>query len=63
MDNIFAVINAAFLTEKDELLKIAAKFIKQNCGKFVETQDWIEMKKAHPKCISKVLEFIMFNNE
>ena len=63
MDNIFAVINAAFLTEKDELLKIAANFIKQNGGKFVETQDWIELEKAHPKCISKVLKFIMLNNE
>ena len=63
MDNIFAVINAAFLTEKDELLKNAANFVKKNGGKFKETQEWTDFEKSHPKCFIKLLKFIMFDNE
>ena len=60
MENIFPVIKGAYLMDNDELLKNASKFVKDNSGEFQDNADWQELKKSHPQCFFKMMEFIMF---
>ena len=60
MENIFPVIKGAYLMDNDELLKNASKFVKDNSGEFQDNADWQELKKSHPQCFVKMMEFIMF---
>ena len=63
MDNIYEIMEAAYLIENDKLLKACAKFVKNNLSKghFKDKEKWDEFQKAHPACGSKILSYIMFN--
>ena len=58
-ENIFAVIEGAYLIENDELLQAAALFVKKSTEKFRNNDRWIKFKSQHPKCAVKLLDFMM----
>ena len=60
MHNIYPVIIGAYLTDNDELLKKALKFIQNNNGQFQDNEDWKEFQKSHPQCFVKMMGFLMF---
>ena len=63
MDNIYEIMEAAYLIENEKLLKACASFVKANLfkGLFKDKEKWNEFQKAHPACGSKILSYIMFN--
>ena len=60
MENIYPIIKAAYLMDNDELLKNASEFIRHHPRQFQDNGDWQELKKSHPQCFIKMMEFIMF---
>ena len=58
-ENIYAVIEGAYLIENDELLQAAALFVKRSTEKFKNNERWIKFKSQHPKCAVKLLDFMM----
>ena len=63
MDNIYEIMEAAYLIENEKLLKACASFVKANLfkGLFKDKEKWNEFQKAHPACGSRILSYIMFN--
>ena len=49
-ENIFSVIQAAYLIDSEDLLKASAKFINGNSGHFKTDEKWNRFKDQHPKC-------------
>ena len=63
MENIYAVIEAAYLIDDDDLLKACAKFVRENHGKFENNEKWDQFQKLHPKCFVKIVNFIMMKED
>ena len=59
-ENIFSVIQAAYLIDNEDLLKASAKFINGNPGHFKTDEKWNRFKDQHPKCAVKLLDFMMY---
>ena len=59
-ENIFSVIQAAYLIDNEDLLKASAKFINGNSGHFKTDEKWNKFKDQHPKCAVKLLDFMMY---
>ena len=62
MENIYPVIESAYLIDDDELLKSCVKFVKANFGKFKDDEKWNQFQKMHPNCAVKTLNFMMMND-
>lgn len=61
-ENIYDVIQAAYLIDNEELLLSSAKFINGNSGHFKHNDHWKRFNDQHPKCAVKLLNLMMFNN-
>ena len=61
-ENIFDVIEAAYLIDNEELLQYSAEFINGNSGHFKNNDRWKRFNDQHPKCAVKLLNLMMFNN-
>ena len=61
-ENIFDVIEVAYLIDNEELLQSSAKFINGNSGHFKNNDHWKRFNDQHPKCAVKLLNLMMFNN-
>ena len=59
-ENIFQVIEAAYLIYNDDLLQASARFINGNSGHFKTNDKWKRFKDQHQKCAVKLLDFMMF---
>ena len=59
-ENIFQVIEAAYLIDDDDLLEDSANFILGNSKNFKTDEKWKRFKDQHPKCAVKLLDFMMF---
>ena len=59
-ENIFQVIEAAYLIDNDDLLQASARFINGNSGHFKTNDKWKRFKDQHQKCAVKLLDFMMF---
>ena len=59
MENIYPVIESAYLIDEDELLKSCVKFVKANYGNFEDDERWDQFQKMHPNCAVKILNFMM----
>ena len=59
MENIYAVIEAAYLIDDDDLLKVCAKFLRENHGKFEDDEKWDQFQKLHPNCFVKIVNFMI----
>ena len=60
VENVYEIMEAAYLIDDDDLLKETAKFLKVNLGQLKDDEKWDKFQEAHPKCGAKVLRFIMF---
>ena len=63
MENIYAVIEAAYLIDDDDLLKACVKFMRENHGTIENNEKWDQFQKLHPKCFVKIVNFIMMKED
>ena len=62
MENVYGVIEAAYLIDDDDLLKKATKFVTKNRGTFKSNDsEWDAFTKSHPECFVKMMQFMMFD--
>ena len=54
------IVDAAYKINDDTLLKKAMEFVGLNYGSFNEIEEWKDFIKSNPKCVAKMMEFIMF---
>ena len=54
------IVDAAYKINDDNLLKKAMEFVGLNYGSFDEIEEWKDFIKSNPKCVAKMMEFIMF---
>ena len=59
-ENLMEIVDAAFKINDDDLLKKAVDFVRLNYGSFEEIEEWKDFIKSNPKCVAKMMEFIMF---
>ena len=61
MENVYPVIQAAYLMDNDDLLKEASKFIGKNQGQFQNNEEWQQLRKSHPQLLIKLMDLVMFS--
>ena len=59
-ENLMIIVDAAYKINDDNLLKKAMEFVRLNYGSFDEIEEWKDFIKSNPKCVAKMMEFIMF---
>ena len=59
-ENLMEIVDAAYKINDDTLLKKAMEFVGLNYGSFDEIEEWKDFIKSNPKCVAKMMEFIMF---
>ena len=60
MESVYEVIDAAFLTNNEDLLKMTAKFLKENlknCDK--ESENWKKFKELDDECFVPIMKYMM----
>ena len=62
-ENIYDVIEVAYLIDNDNLLEASADFIHGHSKNFQSDEKWKEFSDQHPKCAVKLLNFMMFKKQ
>ena len=62
-ENIYDVIEVAYLIDNDNLLEASANFIHGHSKNFQSDEKWKEFSDQHPKCAVKLLNFMMFKKQ
>ena len=62
-ENIYDVIEVAYLIDYDNLLEASADFIHGHSKNFQSDEKWKEFSDQHPKCAVKLLNFMMFKKQ
>ena len=60
MESVYEVIDAAFLTNNEDLMKMTAKFLKENlknCDK--ESENWKKFKELDNECFVPIMKYMM----
>ena len=60
METVHEVIDVAFLTNNHDLLKVTAKFLKENlenCND--ESEDWKKLQELNPKCFVLIMKYML----
>ena len=58
-DNIIDIVDTAFKTDDEELLKKAINFIQLNVEDFQEDVTWKDYMKSNPNCTAKIMFMLM----
>ena len=58
-ENIIEIVDAAFKTDDDQLLKKAMNFIQLNIADFKEDVAWKDYMKSNPACATKIMFMLM----
>ena len=62
-ENIIDIVDAAFKTDDDKLLKKAINFIRLNVADFKEDIAWKDYMKSNPDCAAKIMFMLMESYE
>ena len=54
---------AAYLLNNEYLMQEASRFIFNNRGAIQRSEMWDEIKKKHPKIVTKVMDTIVFDGK
>ena len=59
-ETICGTIRVAYLTDNEEMLKMASKYVKDNMADLKTSEEWLTFRKSNPDCMFKVYDY-MFN--
>ena len=59
-ENLMEIVDAAYKINDDDLLKKAMDFVNLNYRSFEEIEQWKDFLKSNPRCVAKMMEFMMF---
>ena len=57
-ENIYEIIRVAYLTDNEEILKMAATYAKENLAELKTSGEWLAFRKSNPDCMFKVYDYM-----
>ena len=58
-ENICGTIRVAYLTDNEEMLKMAARYVKENLAELITFEEYLTFRKSNPDCMFKIYDYMI----